>query len=35
MFGRNCKVHFAGSDGQENFYAALNAAVVNFVKMGE
>lgn len=30
MFGRNCKVHFAGSDGQENFYAALNAADVNY-----
>lgn len=26
MFDRNIKVHFAGSDGQENFHAALTAA---------
>lgn len=26
MLGRNVKIHFAGSDGEENFYAALNAA---------
>ena len=30
LFGNNCKVHFAGSDGQENFYAALNAADVGY-----
>lgn len=26
MLGNNVKIHFAGSDGEENFYAALNAA---------
>lgn len=26
MLGSNVKIHFAGSDGEENFYAALNAA---------
>ncbi|MCC8157481.1 MAG: hypothetical protein LIO54_09435 [Oscillospiraceae bacterium] len=30
MFGKNIKVHFAGSDGEENFYAALNAADVHY-----
>lgn len=30
MLGNNVKVHFAGSDGQENFYAAINAANVNY-----
>ena len=28
--GKNVKVHFAGSDGEEIFYAALNAADVNY-----
>lgn len=30
MFGNNIKVHFAGSDGQEMFYAALCAADVKY-----
>lgn len=30
MFDSNIKVHFAGSDGQENFHAALVAAETNY-----
>ena len=30
MLGNNVKIHFAGSDGEEIFYAALNAASVNY-----
>ncbi len=30
MFGSNIKVHFAGSDGQENFHAALEAAETHY-----
>ena len=30
MLGRNVKVHFAGSDGEEIFYEALNAADVHY-----
>ena len=30
MLGNNIKVHFAGSDGEEIFYAALNASETNY-----
>lgn len=30
MFGDNIKIHFAGSDGEEKFYAALNAAQTHY-----
>ena len=30
MFGKNIKVHFAGSDGEETAYASLNAADVHY-----